>query len=80
MQLWLFASPVAYPASLFAGWPALIYSVNPMAGLLGIVRWSLLGTPWPGWSAAVSLLTLLAVLGTGLLYFSRAERSFADVI
>lgn len=80
MQLWLFASPVAYPASLFAGWHAVVYALNPMAGLLGIVRWSLLGTPWPGWSVAVSLLTLLAVLGTGLLYFSRAERSFADVI
>jgi ABC-type polysaccharide/polyol phosphate export permease len=80
MQIGLFASPVAYPASLFADWHALVYALNPMAGLLGIVRWSLLGTPWPGWPAAVSLVTLLAVLGTGLLYFTRSERSFADVI
>ena len=80
MQLWLFASPVAYPASLFEGWHALVYALNPMAGLLGIARWSLLGTPWPGWPAVVSLITLLAVLGTGLLYFTRTERSFADVI
>jgi ABC-type polysaccharide/polyol phosphate export permease len=80
MQLWLFASPVAYPASLFAGWHALVYALNPMAGLLGIARWSLLGTPLPGWPAVVSLITLLAVLGTGLLYFTHAERSFADVI
>jgi len=80
MQLWLFASPVAYPASLFEGWHALVYALNPMAGLLSIARWSLLGTPWPGWPAVVSLITLLAVLGTGLLYFTRTERSFADVI
>jgi ABC-type polysaccharide/polyol phosphate export permease len=80
MQIWLFASPVAYPASLFDGWHALLYALNPMAGLLGIARWSVLGTPWPGWPAAVSLLTLLLVLGTGALYFTRAERSFADVI
>jgi ABC-type polysaccharide/polyol phosphate export permease len=80
MQLWLFASPVAYPASLFEGWHALVYALNPMAGLLGIARWSLLGTPLPGWPAVVSLITLLAVLGTGLLYFTHAERLFADVI
>jgi len=80
MQIWLFASPVAYPASLLNGWPAMVYAVNPMAGLLGIARWSVLGTPWPGWPAAISLVTLLTVLGTGLAYFTRAERSFADVI
>ena len=51
MQIWLFASPVAYPASLLTGWPAFVYALNPMAGVLGIVRWSLLGTPWPGWLA-----------------------------
>ncbi len=80
MQIWLFASPVAYPASLLSGWPAFLYALNPMAGVLGIVRWSLLDTPWPGWPVLVSLTTLLAVLCTGMLYFSRAERSFADVI
>jgi ABC-type polysaccharide/polyol phosphate export permease len=80
MQIWLFASPVAYPASLFDGWHAVLYAVNPIAGVLGVARWSVLGTPWPGWLAAVSLVTLLAVLGSGLAYFTRAERSFADVI
>lgn len=80
MQIWLFASPVAYPASLFDGWHAVLYALNPMAGLLGVARWSVLGTPWPGWPAVVSLVTLLLVLGTGSAYFSRAERSFADVI
>jgi ABC-type polysaccharide/polyol phosphate export permease len=80
VQLWLFASPVAYPASVLQGWHGLAYALNPMAGLLGLARWSLLGAPWPGWPAAVSLGTLLLVLGTGLVYFTRAERSFADVI
>lgn len=80
MQIWLFASPVAYPASLLDGWHAVLYALNPMTGLLGVARWSVLGTPWPGWTAAVSLATLLLLLGTGSIYFTRAERSFADVI
>ena len=80
LQLWLFASPVAYPASSLTGWQELVYSLNPMAGVIGLARWSLLGTPWPGWPLAVSAATSLLILGLGLVYFNRAQRSFADVI
>ena len=80
MQIWLFASPVAYPSSLLEGWQAWVYALNPMTGILGLARWSLLGTPWPGWPLVVSLTVIAAVLVTGLRYFRRAEISFADVI
>jgi ABC-2 type transport system permease protein/lipopolysaccharide transport system permease protein len=80
LQLWLFASPVAYPASLLEGWQELVYAVNPMVGVIGLGRWSLLGAPWPGWSLAVSAGITILVFIVGLAYFRRAQRFFADVI
>lgn len=80
MQTWLFLSPVAYPSTLLSDQGELLYSLNPIAGLLGLARWSLLGTPWPGWPLAVSLGMVAVVLACGLTYFRRAERFFADVI
>jgi ABC-type polysaccharide/polyol phosphate export permease len=80
MQTWLFLSPVAYPSTLLSDQRELLYSLNPIAGLLGLARWSLLGTPWPGWPLAVSLGMVAVVLACGLTYFRRAERFFADVI
>lgn len=80
LQIWLFASPVAYPSSALDGAAALVYALNPMVGVIGLARWSLLGAPWPGWPLAVSVGALLGVLLSGAAYFSRAQRSFADVI
>jgi ABC-type polysaccharide/polyol phosphate export permease len=80
LQLWLFASPVAYSPSQLRGWEDLVYSLNPVAGIIEFGRWSLLGAPWPGWSLLVSACSSALVLATGLAYFRRAERSFADVI
>lgn len=80
MQVWLFASPVAYPSTLLSERGELLYSLNPMAGVIGFVRWSVLGTPWPGWPLAVSLGMVTVVLAGGLAYFRRVERYFADVI
>jgi ABC-type polysaccharide/polyol phosphate export permease len=80
MQIWFFASPVAYPTALLSGWKELVFGLNPMTGLIGLGRWSLLDAPWPGWPLGVSLATVAGVLGGGLVHFRRAERSFADVI
>ena len=80
MQIWFFASPVVYPSALLSGWKALAFGINPMTGLMGLARWSILGAPWPGWPLAVSLAAVAGVLGGGLRHFRRAERSFADVI
>lgn len=81
VQLWLFASPVAYPSSLVPEpWDAL-YGLNPMAGVIEGFRWALLGeAPPPGPMLAVSVAATAALLVGGLLYFRRMERSFADVV
>jgi ABC-2 type transport system permease protein/lipopolysaccharide transport system permease protein len=80
LQIWLFASPVAYSSAMLTGWREIAYSLNPMSGLIGLARWSVLDAPWPGWSLAVSLSTSAGVLISGLRHFRRAERAFADVI
>jgi lipopolysaccharide transport system permease protein len=82
IQLWLFASPVAYSAELIpAEWRAL-YELNPMAGVLEGFRWALLGqggTP-PLETVVVSSMVTVGVLLIGLVYFRRVEQTFADVI
>ena len=73
-------APWPTPAALLSERSQLLYAVNPMTGLIGLARWSLLGTPWPGWPLAVSVGTVAVLLWGGLTYFRRAERTFADVI
>jgi ABC-type polysaccharide/polyol phosphate export permease len=51
-----------------------------MVGVIDGFRWALLGTPWPGWTIAISLSVALLTLATGVAYFQRGERRFADVI
>jgi len=80
-QIWMFATPIAYPLSMIpAKWRAL-YSLNPMVGIIEGFRWSLVGTARPDLGAVAISLTVIAVaLVAGLIYFRRMERSFADVI
>ncbi|HEY6103721.1 MAG TPA: ABC transporter permease [bacterium] len=81
IQVWMFASPVAYPMGLVPGRWHLLYSANPMVGAIQTFRWSLLGGPAPDLRLlAVSFLVTLALLIWGLFYFHRMERTFADVI
>lgn len=71
VQVWLFATPVAYPSSLVPERWRVLFGLNPMAGVVDGFRWGLLG---------VSVLAVLALLGSGLVYFTRTERTFADVV
>lgn len=80
VQLWLFASPVAYSSSLIDDRWRWAYALNPMAGVLDGWRWSVLGGPPPGWELLVSAAVAGVLLVTGLLVFQRNERRFADVI
>src|SRR3989440_390225 len=80
-QLWLYATPVAYPASLIRGKAHLIYSLNPMAGVVEGFRWAILGKGGiDGLSLALSGSVTVLVLITGLFYFRRMEQQFADVV
>jgi len=80
-QLWLFATPIAYPSSLVPEqWQAL-YGLNPMAGVVEGFRWALLGTHAPPTTIILaSFLAALGILVSGAFYFRRMERTFADVI
>jgi ABC-type polysaccharide/polyol phosphate export permease len=79
-QLWLFASPVAYPTSMVSAQWRWLYGLNPMVGVIEVFRWSVLGAQAPGAYAIGSAATALALLVGGLAYFRRTERQFADVI
>jgi lipopolysaccharide transport system permease protein len=81
VQVWLFATPVIYSSSDVPERWRPILALNPMTGVIETFRWALLGTgELPFGSLAGSALLVLIVLGTGLLYFRRMERTFADVI
>lgn len=81
LQVWLYASPVAYPSTIVPERWRLLYSLNPMVGVVEGFRWALVGTPHPDFRAmAVSVVVIAAALLLGLAYFRKMERSFADVI
>jgi len=81
VQLWMFATPIAYPSSLLhEPWRSL-FGLNPMVGVVEGFRWALLGTrTMPGPMVAVSSLVALVLLASGLYYFRRLESAFADVV
>lgn len=80
LQLWFFATPVVYGSSLLEGKWSFLLALNPVAGLLDGFRWSLIGAPAPENAALVSLAVGFFVLISGIAYFGRVERRFADVI
>jgi lipopolysaccharide transport system permease protein len=80
-QVWLFATPIAYPSSLVPErWRAL-YACNPMVTVVDGFRWALLGAAPPLPAALFASSVVVAVgLFASLRYFLRVERSFADVV
>ena len=83
IQLWMFISPVVYPASridTYPGWVQVIYNLNPMTAVIGGFRWALLGQQSPNQLVGVSAAAVLAVFVGGVYYFRRMERIFADVV
>jgi lipopolysaccharide transport system permease protein len=80
-QMWLFATPIAYPSSLLSEPWRTVYGINPMVGVVEGFRWSLLGAKTaPGPMLAVSSLVAVAILVSGAFWFRRLERTFADVL
>jgi lipopolysaccharide transport system permease protein len=81
VQIGLFLSPVAYPASLIPHEWQMLYALNPMVCVIQGFRWCLLGEMAPtAEMIGMGLLTVLIFLPSGLLYFKTTERTFADVI
>jgi lipopolysaccharide transport system permease protein len=80
-QFWLFATPIAYPSSLLSEPWRTLYGINPMVGVVESFRWALLGAATaPGPIVIVSSLASLVLLVSGLFYFRRMEKTFADVV
>lgn len=81
VQLWMFASPVAYSSTLVPARWRPFFGLNPMAGVIEGFRWALLGkTSGPGTMLSVSMAVVLVILAGGLFYYRRMEKSFADVV
>ncbi|MCL4531112.1 MAG: ABC transporter permease [Chloroflexi bacterium] len=80
-QFWLFLTPVAYSAKIISAKWQIVYSLNPMAGVVNGFRWALLGTnTGPNLNMAISIAISLTFLISGLFYFRSMERTFADTI
>lgn len=82
-QVWLYATPVAYSAQIVSSKWQLVYALNPMAGVVQGFRWALLGTDLganASMTLSVSVLISVLILVSGLFYFRRMERTFADMV
>ncbi|MGB3135355.1 MAG: ABC transporter permease [Nodosilinea sp.] len=82
VQFGLYISPVGFSSNIVPDQWRLLYSLNPMVGVIDGFRWAILGNEsyiyWPGFGLSVSLVVLLLV--SGVWYFRKMERTFADVI
>jgi lipopolysaccharide transport system permease protein len=81
-QFGLYVSPVGFSSNIVPEQWRLLYSINPMVGVIDGFRWAIVGGNtqlyWPGF--LLSLLLVLAILVTGIVYFRKTEKTFADVI
>jgi lipopolysaccharide transport system permease protein len=81
VQMWMFASPVAYSANAIPERWRLLYSLNPLTGVIEGFRWALLGIAAPDFRLmAVSGAVVSLLLVSGVVHFKRMERTFADIV
>ena len=80
VQLWMFVTPVVYPASLVpTQWRWLLF-LNPMSGLIEGFRAVFLGKGFDFIGLAISAGVAMTLFFIGIAYFERVERRFADII
>jgi lipopolysaccharide transport system permease protein len=81
IQVWMYASPIVYPIETIPEgiWRSL-YGLNPMVGVIQGFRWALLGGTPPDITMLISILVVVVLLISGLYYFRRMEKTFADVV
>jgi len=81
IQFWMYASPVAYSTSLVPEQWQWLYSLNPMVGVIVGFRWALLGKAAPDvFVLLVPVIVTILILISGLYFFKRMEKMFADII
>lgn len=81
IQFWMYASPLVYSTSIIPEFFQLVYFLNPMAGIIDIFRWSLLGLEtFPIFSFTFACCTSFLLLVFGTIIFRKLEYNFADII
>jgi lipopolysaccharide transport system permease protein len=80
MQIWLYVSPIVYPASVVPQKWRLLYSLNPVVGIVEGYRSALFGRDFDWAALGISAALTTAVLFYAALAFRRMERSFADLV
>jgi lipopolysaccharide transport system permease protein len=82
VQFGLYISPVGFSSTVVPENWRLLYSLNPMVGVIDGFRWAILGGNvniyWPGFLLSLSLVAVIFI--TGIWYFRKTEKTFADVI
>jgi lipopolysaccharide transport system permease protein len=81
IQIWMYASPIVYPLSMVPQQWQMLYSLNPMVGVIEGFRWAVFGQGHPNFMAlGMSAIIIVILMAGGLVFFRRMERTFADVI
>jgi lipopolysaccharide transport system permease protein len=80
LQMLMYSAPIVYSASTIPPEYRLVYSLNPIVGVVEGYRAALLGTEMPWIYIIPGMVTALLLLVSGVAYFKRMERVFADVI
>jgi lipopolysaccharide transport system permease protein len=80
VQIWFYLTPVAYSSMLIPEQYRWLLGLNPMTGVVEGFRWALLGQAPPSGLFLFSVVIALVVLVTGLYFFRRTERTFADIV
>jgi lipopolysaccharide transport system permease protein len=81
IQIWMFLSPVIYPVSMIHEKYQWVLAINPMGGVIDAYRASLLGHKPIDWTLfGISVAIIVFLFLSGLYYFRRMEKTFADVV
>jgi lipopolysaccharide transport system permease protein len=81
LQVWMYATPIVYPITIIPeGTIRYLYSLNPMVGVVQGFRWALFDDSPPDMTLLVSAVAVMILLISGLFFFRRMEKTFADVV
>lgn len=80
LQIGMYATPIAFPASRVPDQYQLLFHLNPMAGIIEGIRWSILGGPPPSEYAYISYIIICILFVLGIFYFNQIQRKMADIL